>query len=143
MFKLSEVGSLRRVSLRENPLESEAEVAIPQRVESDPPVFPVADKARVVALALRDEIKGAADTIRFIPYDAGEFLEQGHGGDVGKRVDVADIQGIDVKFPEPPECAFGEIPPNLVAEGSVQVDDPVPEVGPEAHKRVPLDSRLK
>jgi hypothetical protein len=124
-------------------LECKAEVAIPQGIEADPSIFPAADQSGVVAFALRDEMQGATDTFRFILYDACEFLEQGQGGDIGKRVDVADIQCIDVKIPEPPERAFGEVPPNLVAVWTVKVDDPVPEVGSEGDKGVPLDSRLE
>jgi len=66
-------------------------------------------------------------------------------GGVDQSVDVADIQGVDVKLPEPPQRAFDEKTPHLVAAGPVDVDVPVRacEVRAEGHKGIPLDSRLE
>ena len=54
MFEFPEVGRPGVCSRCEHPLEGEAEVVIPQRIEADPPVLPTADQAGVIAIAVGD-----------------------------------------------------------------------------------------
>jgi hypothetical protein len=145
MFEFPVFGRPGHPLPREHPLEGEAEVLIPQRIEADPPILPTANQAGVVAIAAGDEVKGPCDSPGFTENGTGHLLEQGCRGQVNQSVDVADVQGVDVKLPEPPQRAFDEIAPHLVTVGPVEVDAPVRarEVRPEGCKGIPLDSRLE
>ena len=145
MFELSEVGRRRLVTLCENPLEGEAEVGVPQRVEADSPVLPTAAQAGVIAIAVGDQLKGPCNSLCLKANATGHFFEKRCRGRIDEPVDAPHIEGIHVEFAKPVQCAFDEIPPDLVASGSVEMD-PVSrarEVRSERGKRVPLEPRLK
>ena len=145
MFEFPVFGRPGRPLPMQHPLEGEAEVVIPQRIEADPPVLPTADQAGVIAIAAGDQMKGPCDSLGLKANGTGHFLEKRCRGRVDEPVDVADIQSIDVKFSEPAQRTFDEISPHLVAVGPLDVDVPVRarEVRPEGHEGIPLYSQFK
>jgi len=94
---------------------------------------------------VRNEVQGPADPARLGLYGLCHLLQEGQGGRVREAVHRPDVEGVDPVLPEPRHRALDEIPPDLVAAGTVEIESPVAarEVGAEGREGVPLDAGLE
>ena len=130
---------------RQERVERVVEVVAPLRVEAVPSFVPGRDDPRVVQVALRDQVNHPALLLPEVPHGPGELGEERGGAEVHDAVDRVEAQRVDVELPQPVEGVLLEKPPDLVAEGAVEVHGgsprsavPVAEVGAEVGEVIPL-----
>ncbi len=120
-----EILVISRLVFRQERMEGMVEVVIPLGVQAVSPKFPRADNARIIEVALGDDVDLPIEPLRLLVYGRGQ-LQKRMGGEIQDAVDCIDPQGIDMKLRHPVQGILDEKTPNRIAVGSIEVDGRTP-----------------
>ncbi len=125
------------------------EPVVPERVETQAAFLNGSCEPRIVEIALRDQVKGAAGGIRFAVHGFGQLFQEGTRRLVDDAVDRVEAERVDMILPDPVAGVLDEEAPHVVAPGAVDVQCRTPrrlvgvaEVGGEVGQVIPLGAEV-